>query len=143
MNNLICISNKWCLINIDEVIESTGTLRVAEFEKHFDFKAERFFVLTDILEDEKRGDHAHKELKQLIICLAGSYTIELDDGNSKQTIHMKKGRQAILLDGLVWRTMTNFTSDALMLVLCDRIYANDEVIRDYELFKNEVFKNGL
>lgn len=146
MNDLISlnsISSKWRLINIDEVVERTGILRVAEFQKHFEFKAERFFFLSDILENEERGYHAHKELKQLVICLAGSYTIQLDDGYNKQTIKMTKGRQALLLDGLVWRTMYEFTSDALMLVLCDRIYANDEVIRDYELFKKEVFINEL
>jgi hypothetical protein len=126
----------WEFIDIDKIVDPRGSIRIAELGKHFDFDTKRIYVLSNIVEDEMRGDHAHAELKQLLLCIAGSFDIELDDGNNKIIMNMTEDSSGILLDGMVWRTMTNFSKDAVMLALCDRIYSDDEVIRDYEMFKN-------
>ena len=68
----------------------------------------------------------------------GSFDIELDDGLVKQKISMKSDSKAILVRDLVWREMTNFTTDAVMLVLNDRVYSEDRVIRNYSTFKKLV-----
>jgi dTDP-4-dehydrorhamnose 3,5-epimerase-like enzyme len=131
----------WKLTKIANFQDETGSIHIAEFGKHFNFKAERFFYLSQIGDGETRGDHAHLDLNQLITCVAGSFEIELDDGENKEIIHMSNNGQSLFVDGLVWRTMTNFSSDAVMLVLCDKIYAQDVVLRDYDKFLIEVKKN--
>ncbi|MEZ8631943.1 FdtA/QdtA family cupin domain-containing protein [Vibrio lentus] len=134
------MEKKWSLISIDSVVEGSGTLKVAELNKHFDFKIERLFYLTNIKDSSIRGAHAHEELQQFIVCISGSYTIDLDDGYNKESIFMNENGPSLLVDGLVWRTMRNFSSDAVMLVLCDRVYSEDRVLRNYDEFTNRVFE---
>ena len=126
----------WEFIDIDKIVDSRGSIRIAELGKHFDFETKRIYFLSNIIEGEMRGDHAHAELRQLLLCVAGTFDIELDDGTNKVTKKMSVDSCGILLDGMVWRTMTSFSTDAVMLALCDRVYDEDEVIRDYKTFKN-------
>jgi len=128
----------WKLINIANIQDKTGAIHIAESGKHFNFKAERFFYLSHIGKGETRGDHAHLELNQFITCVAGCFDIELDDGHNKEIIHMSSNGQSLFVDGLVWRKMTNFSSDAVMLVLCDKVYAEDTVLRNYDEFLMKV-----
>jgi dTDP-4-dehydrorhamnose 3,5-epimerase-like enzyme len=131
----------WELIDISNIQDETGSIHIAEFDRHFDFKAERFFYLSQIHPGEVRGNHAHLELKQFITCVAGCFDIELDDGKNKKIIRMSTNNQSLFVDGLVWRKMSNFSPDAVMLVLCDKVYSEDVVLRDYDEFLMEVKEN--
>ena len=133
--------SKWSLIPIDHIKDARGSLAVAEFGKHFDFRVERIFYLSNIGRNEERGDHAHEDLNQFILCVAGSFDIELDNGTLKNTYTMSNNGHGLFVEGLVWRTMTNFTNDAVMAVLCDRVYSDDIVIRDYNIFLAKVKEN--
>jgi dTDP-4-dehydrorhamnose 3,5-epimerase-like enzyme len=131
-------SPMWKLVDTANIQDERGSIHIAEFGKHFDFKVERFFYLSNIAKGESRGDHAHLILNQFITCVSGSFDIELDDGKEKEIIHMCNDNKALLVDGLVWRTMNNFTQEAVMLVLCDKVYDQDIVIRDYDEFLMKV-----
>ena len=132
----------WKLIDIDNIEENTGSIHIAEFGKHFSFKVERIFYLSNIVRGEIRGEHAHLTLNQFIKCVAGSFDIELDNGCQVEKIHMTVRSPGLFVDGLVWRTMSNFSKDAVMLVLCDKVYEQDTVIRDYDAFLMEANKNN-
>jgi hypothetical protein len=131
-------SKGWEFVNIDNIHDESGTLSVAEFEKHFNFEAKRIFYLSNIKKGEIRGEHAHEVLSQFVLCLAGCFDIELDNGNQKENYTLSNDGVGILLDGLVWRTMSNFSEDSVMLVLCDRVYKQDIVIRSYDDFLKKV-----
>jgi hypothetical protein len=94
-------------------------------------------------EETKRGEHAHLELNQFMLCLAGSFDIELDNGFKKQKITMTNDSKALIVRDLVWREMTNFTPNAVMLVLNDRVYSEDVVIRKYSVFKQLVDEKNV
>ena len=133
----------WKLIQYPILAEPTGNLGVVELGKEFNFNIKRAFFLRNVQSDQIRGKHSHKELKQLVICLSGSYSIALDNGETVETLQMDETNQCLFLDGKVWREMSKFSDNAVMLVLCDREYRYDEVIRDYSQFKqilNENFK---
>lgn len=125
----------WVKTEMDHFYDHRGSLSVAELGKHFDFQVERIFYLTNVTQDEMRGDHAHLDLKQFVICVAGSFKIELDDTSKIEVIEMSNNGCGLFIDGLVWRKMWDFSADAVMLVLCDRVYSQDKVIRDYTEFK--------
>ena len=125
----------WELIQYPVLTEPTGNLGVVELGKEFNFNIKRAFFLRNVQSDQIRGKHSHKELKQLIVCLSGSYSIALDNGEMVETLQMDETNQCLFLDGKVWREMSEFSDNAVMLVLCDREYRYDEVIRDYSQFK--------
>lgn len=124
----------WEIRTFRLVKDETGELGVAEFEKEFNFYVKRIFFLRGIGVNDSRGFHSHRDLKQVIICLSGSFTIKLDQGKEKQEIKMTSDNNCIYLDGKVWREMHSFSEDSIILVLCDREYNQDYVIRDYNEF---------
>ena len=124
----------WDIRNFRLVKDETGELGVAEIQKEFDFLIKRIFFLRRIGQNDVRGFHSHGDLKQLIICLSGSFIIKLDQGIKKTEIKMTANNNCLYLDGKVWREMHSFSNDSLVLVLCDREYENDDVIRDYDKF---------
>lgn len=132
------VKKSWDLTSINHFHDERGNLSVAEFGLHFDFKVERLFYLSNIVKESQRGCHAHEELKQFIICVSGSFDIELDNGKEKSIIKLSNNGYGLFVDGLVWRTMYNFTHDAVMIVLCDRVYTDDIVIRNYDDFLKRV-----
>jgi hypothetical protein len=131
----------WELSQHNCIIEQTGDLGVIELGKDFNFNVKRVFFLRNIAENEERGFHSHKELKQLILCLNGSFTIMLDDGSRCEEIKMRADNNCLFLDGRVWREMKDFSKDAVMLVLCDREYRFDITVRDYDEFKKDLIFN--
>ena len=125
----------WEMKKYPLIADNSGELGVLEYGKEFGFVGKRFFFLRGVKSGVIRGQQAHKNLKQLIVCLSGSFTIDLDSGLKKETFTMTSDCECLYLDGLVWREMRDFSTDAVMLVICDRKYENDEVIRDYIDFK--------
>ena len=124
----------WELKKFKIVQETTGELGVAEFDQEFKFLPERIFFLRGMHQNVNRGHHSHKMLKQLLICLAGSFVLKLDNGFKKTEIKMTSNDNCLFLDGRVWREMHSFSKDCLILVLCDRKYNKDYVIREYDSF---------
>jgi len=124
----------WELKEYPLVKESTGELGVLEYMNDFNFLVKRIFFLKNIEINSIRGKHSHKELKQLIVCLNGSFELEVDSGQRKKRFFMNDRNYALFLDGKIWRAMKKFSDDAVMLVLCDREYRYDKVIRNYNDF---------
>jgi len=124
----------WRSLNYPVVSDSTGELGVLEFGKELEFVVKRVFYLRNIENNAVRGEHSHKDLKQLIVCLNGEFTIELDNNCDKYIKRMKPDGECLFVDGRVWREMRGFTEDAVVMVLCDREYRYDDVIRDYSQF---------
>lgn len=124
----------WALVDCDYYVDQTGTLGVAELGSQFDFEVKRVFFLREVAPDATRGMHSHECLKQFLICLSGSMVIHLDTGTSKSTLQLTKDGPGLFIDGRVWRSMTDFTKDLVVLVLCDRQYQFDKVVRNYEDF---------
>ena len=108
-------------------------------EVPFDIK--RVYYLYDIPGGSERGSHAHKDLKQLIVSLSGSFDVSVDDGNLKRTFNLNKPNVGLLLPSGLWRNLHNFSSGAICLVLASMEYMESDYIRDYGDFLN--FKKNL
>ena len=124
----------WKLKEVSYFKEETGSLSAVEYGQSFEFDIKRVFILNKFSDDALRGHHAHKELNQLVICTSGSFKINLDNGYEKESITLTDNGPCLYLDGMVWRTMQNFSKNCVVTVLCDREYKFDYVIRDYEDF---------
>ncbi len=102
------------------------------------FDIKRVYFIFDTTPGTVRGKHAHKELKQLLICVSGACTIECEmpDG-SKSSHRLDWPDRGLLVDGLVWREMKEFSKDAVLVVLASEHYDEADYIRDYGLFRQE------
>ena len=98
------------------------------------FDVKRIYYLYDVPGGESRGGHAHKALQQLIIAASGSFTVTLDDGNVRRTFMLNRPYQALLVKPGIWRTLDDFSSGSVCLVLASEKYDAADYIRSYEEF---------
>lgn len=116
-----------------------GNLTVVENGMTVPFNIRRTYYLYDIPGGESRGGHAHKGLWQLIVAASGSFSVTLDDGKIKRTFVLNRPYQGLLVRPGIWRTLDDFSSGAVCLVLASEIYDENDYIRDYNDFIK--FKN--
>lgn len=111
-----------------------GNLSVVENNVSLPFDVKRTYYLYDVPGGESRGGHAHKSLHQLIVAVSGSFTVTLDDGNIKRTYTLNRPYQGLLVVPGIWRTLDDFSSGAVCMVLASEGYSEDDYIRNYDDF---------
>ena len=100
------------------------------------FEVRRVYYIFDTTPETVRGNHAHKELKQVLICVSGACTIVCERPDGTRTEHLLNWPdKGLLIEGLVWRQMKNFSKDAVLMVLASEHYTESDYIRDYADFK--------
>lgn len=100
------------------------------------FEVRRMYYIFDTRPGVDRGLHAHRELKQMLICVSGACTIEceLPDG-TKVEHRLDWPDKGLLIEGLVWRKMKDFCKDSVLVVLASEHYDEKDYIRDYDAFR--------
>lgn len=111
-----------------------GDISVIENGDTIPFDVKRIYYLYDVPGGESRGGHAHKELQQLILAASGSFTVTLDDGHVRRTFNLNRPYQGLLVKPGIWRTLDDFSSGSVCLVLASEKYDAEDYIRDYNEF---------
>jgi dTDP-4-dehydrorhamnose 3,5-epimerase-like enzyme len=122
------------LINFKIMGDDRGSLIALEENHNVPFDVKRVYYIFGTKEGVRRGYHAHKDLKQLAICMSGSCKFLLDDGKQKEHIELTSPTQGLLIEGLIWREMYDFSSDCVLMVLADAYYDENDYIREYDNF---------
>ncbi|MDE6019087.1 MAG: FdtA/QdtA family cupin domain-containing protein [Muribaculaceae bacterium] len=117
-----------------------GNMSVVENGKSLPFDVKRVYYLYDVPGGVERGGHAHRSLFQLIIAVSGSFSVTLDDGHLKRTFMLNRPYKGLLVVPGLWRTIEDFSSGAVCMVLASSQYDEDDYIRDYSEFM--MYKNG-
>lgn len=118
-----------------------GDICVVENGITVPFDIKRVYYLYDVPGGVERGGHAHKELKQLIVALSGSFTVILDDGSQKRSFFLNRPNKALFVAPGNWRVIEDFSSGSVCMVLASEKYDPEDYIRDYEEFLK--YKNGM
>lgn len=116
--------------------ERKGNLTVIENFDTIPFEVKRTYYLYDIPGGENRGGHAHRDLYQLIFAVSGSFTVTLDDGEVKRTFFLNRPYQGLMVVPGIWRTLDEFSSGSVCMVLASEGYSEDDYIRNYTDFLN-------
>lgn len=125
---------KITIIDLPKIADPRGNLTVAESLKNVPFAIRRAYWLYDVPAGECRGGHAHKRLRQLVIALSGSFTVTLDDGHERRTVLLNHPYQGLLIETDIWRTLDDFSSGAVCLVLASELFDESDYIYDYDEF---------
>ena len=123
------------IINLPIMGKEMGNLTVIEGTRLIPFDIKRIYYIYDIPEGVERGSHAHRNLHQLIIAVSGSFDIVLDDGINKRLFHMNRSHFGLYVCPMIWRTLNNFSSGAVCLVLASEFYDENDYIRSFSDFK--------
>lgn len=122
------------LIQLPRVIDIRGSLTVGEFERSIPFTAKRYFMVFDVPSVETRGEHAHLECHQFLVCVRGSVSVVADDGHKRREFTLDRPDLGLHLPPMVWGIQYKYSSDALLLVFASHYYDSNDYIRDYDEF---------
>lgn len=128
------------LLEVRNIVDSRGKLTILEggIDVPFDFK--RVYFISNVGPLERRGFHAHVNLKQLAVCISGSCDFLLDDGNIKKNISLSSSSEGLLIESMIWREIFNFSTDCVLAVFADNYYDETDYIREYDNFLKMVSK---
>ena len=111
-----------------------GDISVVENSITVPFDTKRVYYLYDVPGGVSRGGHAHKELKQLIVAVSGSFTVVLDDGKVKRSFVLNRPYVGLYVVPGIWRELDDFSSGSVCLVLASEKYDAKDYLRDYDAF---------
>lgn len=124
------------IISLQKMVDPRGNLSIAEGMKDIPFNISRVYWTYDVPSGACRGGHAHKHCREFIIAVSGSFTVTLNNGRDKQSFLLNHPYQGLLVETDTWRTLDDFSSGAVCLVLAEDPFEEDDYIREYTEFLN-------
>ncbi|MBN8473928.1 FdtA/QdtA family cupin domain-containing protein [Sulfuritalea sp.] len=121
-------------ISFPKHVDENGVLCVYEAGRHVPFDIRRVFTVSARAGDV-RGDHAHRKCSQLLVCLSGEIRVVCDDGRKVSHHLLDSVEHGLLVPPGIWAREDYMSDGAVMMVLCDRAYEEEDYIRDYDEFK--------
>lgn len=119
-----------------------GQLVALEENHEIPFDVKRVYYIYDTGKGVRRGFHAHKCLKQILIAIKGECKIHLDSGYETAEVILNKPTEGLYISNDIWREMYDFSEDAVLLVLASELYDENDYIRDYQKFIQFVDQKG-
>jgi len=126
------------LLDFKTLGDERGSLIALEENYNAPFEIKRVYYIFDTKKGVRRGYHAHRDLKQIAIAVKGSCKFLIDDGNKKEDILLDNPNKGLLIEGLIWREMYDFSEDCVLMVIASEYYDEKDYIRDYDDFLKEV-----
>lgn len=124
-------------IQLPKIIDDRGNLSFIEEQLHIPFKIARTYWIYDVPGGEIRGSHAFREQEEFIVALSGSFDLVLDDGKDTRRYSLNRSYMGVYVPKMTWRTMENFSTNSLCLVLSSTPYNPDDYIWKYDDFVKE------
>jgi len=122
------------ILELPSFSDLRGELSVGELGGALPFEPRRFFTVSRVPTRDVRGEHAHKRLHQVLVCVHGECSLVVDDGENRLEVQLDRPSLAVHVPPLVWGIQYRFSPDAVLLVLASEPYDPDDYIRDYDEF---------
>lgn len=135
-------SSKPCIISLPRIFDPRGSLTFVQDNAQIPFEIARCYWTYDVPAGESRGGHSHKEAMELVVATSGCFNVNLFDGKTWLTYTLNRPFEGLYIPPGYWRTLDNFASGSVCLVVTSNMYDEDDYIRDYEEFKRLAAENG-
>lgn len=124
------------IIDLPKIADPRGNLSFFEHPNQLPFEIARTYWIYDVPGGESRGSHAFKDQQEFIIALSGSFDVVVNDGNKEEKFTLNRSYYGLYIPKMLWRTLENFSTNSLALIVSDKAFAKADYIRDFEEFKN-------
>ena len=127
--NRIFFNMKSCnLIDFSPITDDRGVLLPIEYDTHIPFEIKRVFFIYDTNGNFDRGGHANKYTKFVLIALAGSVDVNVKIDERMKTFTLNSPTVGLFIDNMVWKTMSNFSSGAILVAICSEKFDPNEYV---------------
>lgn len=126
------------ILTFPKITDQRGNLTFLQENDQIPFKIKRVFWTYDVPGGATRGGHAYKNQEEIIIALSGSFEVIIpkDDGTIEKVL-LNRSYFGLYLPPNTWRSIENFSTNALSLHLSSMNYNPDDYIRNIQQFKNK------
>ncbi len=124
------------LLTLPKILDIRGNLSFLESNNHIPFEIKRTYWIYDVPGGQVRGGHAFKEQQEVIIALSGSFEVKVTDGEKEEFFLLNRSYSGLYVPNGLWRSMINFSTNSLALVLSSTEYNEADYIHDFEHFKH-------
>ncbi|WP_322052660.1 sugar 3,4-ketoisomerase [Paraburkholderia bannensis] len=131
------------IIELPKITDPRGNLTFVEGDNHIPFDIKRVYYLYDVPGGSDRGSHAHRTLHQFVIAMSGSFDIVLDDGDRQRRFHLNRSYYGLYICPMMWRTLDNFSSGGVCMVLASAAFDPADYIREHDEFMQLARKREL
>ncbi|MEG1611114.1 MAG: FdtA/QdtA family cupin domain-containing protein [Alistipes sp.] len=126
------------IITLPKILDRRGNLSFIEGNNHVPFTIARTYWIYDVPGGEVRGGHAYRRNEELVVALSGSFDVVLYDGIKEYRFHLNRSYYGVYIPKMMWRTLENFSTNSLALVLASTPYDVNDYMRDIDTFREEV-----
>lgn len=123
------------IIQLPKILDRRGNLSFFESSNHIPFEIKRTYWIYDVPGGETRGGHAYKSLQEIVIALSGSFDVHVESKKGAEVFSLNRSYNALYLPIGTWRSLQNFSTNAVCLVAASAAYDETDYIRDYDQFK--------
>jgi len=121
-------------VSLRRVSDLRGDLLAVELAKDIPFPVARLFTVMNVPSHHVRGEHAHKECHQLLVCLQGAVTVAADNGTDRREWVLDRPDIGLHIKPMTWAAQYRYSADAVLAVFASHSYDAGDYIRDYEEF---------
>lgn len=122
------------VVKIEHHPHRLGTLTVAQNSGDLPFDIRRIYYIYDIPTGSERGGHSHIQQESMIMAVGGSFDVLVSDGVNQRKFTLNRPYEGLYIPKGIWRSIDNFSSGSIVLVLASTDYSEDDYIRSYEDF---------
>lgn len=120
------------LIEFSRIEDRRGNLTFIEGGRQAPFDIKRVYYLYDVPGGAARAGHAHRAMQQILVAMAGSFDVTVDDGHTRKKIHLARSYYGLYVPPMIWREIDNFSSCSVCLSLASTLYDEADYYRDYD-----------
>jgi oxalate decarboxylase/phosphoglucose isomerase-like protein (cupin superfamily) len=129
------------LVYLPKITDSRGNLSFIEGDNHIPFAIKRAYWIYDVPGGEIRGGHAFYRQQEFIVALSGSFDVKVESNGHKSRIQLNRSYFGLYVPPGTWRSMENFSTNSIALVLASSEFDGNDYIRDYEKFRGGILND--
>lgn len=122
------------IVSLPRIRHKNGSLTAVQNTPDAELPIARTFYLYDVPGDSVRGGHSHFLSKEYIIAASGCFDVVLSDGEKKRRFTLRRPYEALYVPTGIWRSLDNFSSGSVSLVLTTHPYSEADYVRSEEDF---------
>lgn len=127
--------DKLKIIPLPKILDERGNLSFFENQSQIPFEIKRTYWIYDVPGGEIRGGHAFKEQQEFIVALSGAFDVVIHDGQMEHRFHLKRSNYGLYVPSKMWRSMDNFSTNSLALIVSDKLFNEEDYVRDFSEFQ--------
>ena len=133
--------NKEHLIEVPVVSDETGNLAFLQYPESCPFEIKRVFYMFSLPDGTHRGGHSHTLEDQIIIAVAGRFTVSVHDGHEWRRYELDSPDKGLYVPAHLWRSLDEFSDRAVCLVLSSTLFDENDYERDFQRFLYAIKSN--